>query len=155
MPGKGKKGGGLETKTGFTMKGTPMYDKVKTRGGHTMMLKSAYKDGHSSMKNNHYGSSMKDHLPMHDDKLMDPERPGSAAFQHPMDAWGFPHGDENHRTPAEDVEAGQPVGGPTGKTPKKHMHGSTMKHLRTSEGTLLGEHTHGGTVKPHGVKKKK
>lgn len=181
MPGKGKKGGGLETKTGYKMKGTALYDKVKTRGGHTMMMKSAYKDKHSMMK---------DHIPAHDDKLMDPEKTGSAAFQHPMDAWGFPHGDENHRTPAEDVAAGQPVGGPTGKTPKKHMHGSAMnhpmdawgfphghehhrtpvedvqggqkpggktpkKHTRTSEGALLGEHTHGGTVKPHGVKKKK
>ena len=125
MPGKGKKGGGLETKSGFTMKGTALYDKVKTRGGHTMMMKSVYKDKHSMMK---------DHTPTHDDKLMDPEqRPGSAAFQHPMDAWGFPHGDENHRTPAEDVAAGQPVGGPKG-TPKKHMHGSAMNHPKDSQG---------------------
>ena len=42
MPGKGKEGGGLETKkTGFTMKGTALYKKVKNdRGISTMTLNS-------------------------------------------------------------------------------------------------------------------
>ena len=102
------------------MTGTSLYNKVKTRGGHTMMNK----DG---------------------------------AMKHPKDDWGFEHGKKYHRSIiGGGPDAGKPAPGHAKGDDEMQQgeNSSPNKHVRTTDGSYMWEHTHGGTTL-HGKKNKK
>ena len=139
--------------------GSPMHFKNPVKMDHAMKfnaeLKKASADGKLSGK---FKEAVDAAPKMYGDKAMKKHDPAhkmyGKAMKHKKDSAGIKHGNAGHLKPADDVSTrGQAAtdyykNNPGAATKK---YGKALKHTRTFEGSILSEHTHGGTT-THGKK---